>query len=127
VAADVPDHPVRVARPYPSGSCSEPHSNNGRSWVGPLFLIIGIGLLGNITAKWLVYSDCKKFVDSTPEATWGVRIGTKRVEFGVRAYTTWLGVVVNLAIPLAFAIAWLFVLILSADIVQAANAGSTVP
>lgn len=88
--------------------------------------IIGIGLVGNITAKWFVYSDYKKFVVDARKVPWGVR-GTKRVEFGVRTYTTWLGVFADLAIPLTFAIAWLLVLVLSADIVEAAETGSTAP
>jgi hypothetical protein len=94
------------------------------AWVGLVIcLIIGLGLAGNIMAKWFVYSDYRTFVTGAQDMPWGVR-GTKRVEFGVRTFTTWLGVFADVAIPLTFAIAWVFVLVLSADIVEAAGTGS---
>jgi hypothetical protein len=45
---------------------------------------------------------------------------TNRVEFGVRSFTTWLGVAVDLLIPFAFGGAWVLILVFSADIVEAA-------
>jgi hypothetical protein len=91
-------------------------------------IIIVIGLVGNILAKWFVHSDYEGFVKEAfvdeRKPPWGVR-ETKSVEFGVRTFTTWMGVSVDLAIPLAFIISWLFVLVLSADIVGAATTAST--
>jgi hypothetical protein len=84
-----------------------------------LCVFIIVGLVGNIMAKRFVYSDYRNRVDAG-QTSWGVR-GTGKVEFGVRSRTTWLGIVADIAIPLTFAVAWVFVLVLSDNIVAAAE------
>jgi hypothetical protein len=88
---------------------------------------ISVGLIGNIGAKWCVFSDYRQFVEGRPDCKWGVRPGTNTVEFGVRTLTTWLGIIADIVVPLTFALAWLLVLVLSSNIVEAAETGSTAP
>ena len=87
---------------------------------------IGVGLVGNIRAKRFVHSDYDKFLAAMQHCEWGVSTETEKLEFGVRTETTNLGIFADRAIPVAFAIAWLAVLIWSADIIEAAEAASKV-
>src|SRR5947207_736550 len=77
------------------------------AWVGlALCVAIFIGLIGNILAKWFLYSDYKnagRSADGAKEKTrWGTR-GTSEVEFGVRTHLTMLGILTDILIPAAFA------------------------
>ena len=83
-------------------------------------VVVAIALAGNIAAKRFVHLDYKRREQSlgSPEPRWGVR-GNGEIEFGVRSFTTWLGIAADLAVPLVFAGAWIAVLILAGDIVDA--------
>lgn len=80
----------------------------------------------NIVAKSFVHLDYKgiEMRLGRPEPRWGVR-GTGELEFGVRSFTTWLGVAADFAVPLIFGGAWIAVLVISGDIVD--SGGDTVP
>lgn len=83
---------------------------------------ISIGLVGNVIAKVLVHNDYSKVephTGSEQAVRWGLR-GTGKVEFGVRTWTTWLGLLADFGIPLTFLAAWICVLVLANDIVDAA-------
>jgi hypothetical protein len=93
--------------------------------------IIGVGLVGNVVAKWLVHRDYRDFLKTFEGSgtsftelwprPWGVRGRKSRVEFGVRSTTTFLGILADLAIPLAFAVAWIYIFSNAASIVSSAR------
>lgn len=88
-------------------------------------ITIGAGLVSNLRAKWLVYTDFNAFneeLPGKPHPRWGVRKGTNRVEWGVRTSVTVWGVIADLSIPIIFVAAWVFVLSQSDEIVEAAKA-----
>ncbi|WP_133251942.1 hypothetical protein [Actinomycetospora cinnamomea] len=117
------------------------------AYVGLALCSIGLlGLVGNFRAKRFVHSDYKasRILGSTGERLRGREPGERicwikrcirwicgrrepdRAEWGVRSVTTWWGVLMDCLIPVAFGVAWIFVLIHSGEIVEAAKAAKTV-
>jgi hypothetical protein len=97
------------------------------SWVGlAICIVMLLGLLASMTAKYLCYRDYKKFFQEVVEPSsgppWGLH-GVRRlsIHFGMRTSTTALGIVADLAVPVIFAVAWLYVLDNASSIVDAAE------
>lgn len=61
-------------------------------------LLIMLGILATLTAKFLVWRDYRR--DHNPSEEWGIR-----------TRVTWVGLLPDVFLPLLFAVAWLIVLV----------------
>ncbi len=74
-------------------------------------LVVAFGMAGNFRAKYHVYTDYKSFVEKR-DAKWPFP-GGPHVQWGVRTRTTKWGLWADSFLPLVFAVAWVFMLVLA--------------
>ena len=95
-------------------------------------ITIAFALWGNMAAKRYVHSDYVDYLQSVRQRSWPPPRGEQmytalgapkanRFEFGVRTWTTYHSMAMDLLVPLIFIVGWVLVLINGENIVEAAS------